>query len=402
MTLGYPESELHQLDVLTFVAPSQHEVTIEAMARVFEHGENWVEISLIDKDGNQRPYFFSARLHSVSDAPSLLTIGIDLTDQKAAEQERQTLQQQLLQSQKLESLGLLAGGISHDFNNLLTTIIGYSNLLLEYKEVDQDFVGPLGEIHRAGERAAELTGQLLAFSRHQELRPQVVDLREIVKQLQPMLDRLLEETITLNVLTPDQVPPINADTGQLEQIIINLVVNARDAMPDGGRITLTIEHTDTLPHHLVENDRRPEGIVKLTVEDNGTGIDDNMKQKIFEPFFTTKEIGKGTGSACPPSTASFTSQVGGSMSKASRDKAVDLWCISRSRTVPSIPITQRLSTLTRYSKVRKPSCSSKTMPLSASSAPACSSAMAIASFLQRPARKRWSNSIIITAESGSC
>ncbi len=220
----------------------------------------------------------------------------DITARKQAEQEKQSLQSKLVQSQKMESIGKLAGGVAHDFNNLLSSIIGYGELAL-MKTPDDYLVKEYIElILEAGEKAAALTRQLLAFSRKQVLEMKVVSINTVIENMLNMLGRIIGEDIALelNVKTPGK--RILGDSGQLEQVLMNLVINARDAMPDGGR--LTIETTDAEVDEKSAKDH--EGVkdghyVVLTVSDTGVGISKKVQKRIFEPFFTTKGLGKGTG-----------------------------------------------------------------------------------------------------------
>ena len=212
--------------------------------------------------------------------------------------ERKHLETQLRQAQKMESVGQLAGGIAHDFNNLLTVINGTAELALEQLNAADtvQLEDDLQEIRRAGERAAGLTRQLLAFSRKQIVQPQVLDVNTVVTQLGAMLRRLLGEDVQL-VIVPSSYPAVvKIDRGQLEQVVANLSVNARDAMPHGG--TLTIETTLVAAQALLAgngNNVKAESYVALTVRDTGTGMDDETRRRMFEPFFTTKGAGKGTG-----------------------------------------------------------------------------------------------------------
>ena len=209
---------------------------------------------------------------------------------------RKLLERQFLQAQKMEAVGRLAGGIAHDFNNLLTVINGYSGLLLERLDPQSDDHKSIQEIQKAGERAASLTRQLLAFSRKQILAPQVTDLNAIVSDIEKMLRRLIGEDVEfLTVLRPN-LGKVKVDTGQIEQVLTNLVVNARDAMPQGGRITIETADVEldaayVQTHHAVT----PGRYVMLAVSDTGHGMDAETQSHIFEPFFTTKEAGKGTG-----------------------------------------------------------------------------------------------------------
>jgi PAS domain S-box-containing protein len=208
---------------------------------------------------------------------------------------RKRLEEQLLHSQKLEAVGRLAGGVAHDFNNLLASILGYSELLLE-RDVGQSVRRAAEEIRRSAVRGAALTRQLLAFSRRQELRLEPLELNRVLVELQDMLSRLLGERIGLVYAIDEGLWSLRGDTGQLQQVVVNLVVNARDAMEDGGRITIST-HNVTLTTELL---RRGEAVsagdwVVLTVTDDGVGMSEATLERIFEPFFTTKEPGKGTG-----------------------------------------------------------------------------------------------------------
>ncbi len=210
--------------------------------------------------------------------------------------QRKALEQQLLQSQKMEAIGQLAGGIAHDFNNLLTVITGRSSLALELTSLDRETRHDLELITRTAERAAALTRQLLAFSRKQVLQPRPVDLNALVQNVVPILRRLIGEHIEL-IITPSVEPGrVMADPGQLDQVIVNLVVNSRDAMPEGGMVHIAVERLrvpDVVRH---AQGHVPAGEYStLTVQDSGCGLDEATLRRIFEPFFTTKEVGKGTG-----------------------------------------------------------------------------------------------------------
>jgi signal transduction histidine kinase len=183
----------------------------------------------------------------------------------------------------MEAVGTLAGGIAHDFHNLLNVISGYSRVALADAQAEDraSTVNDLTQVIGAAERASKLTNQLLAFSRKQVLQPTTLDLGEVVESIAPMFERVLGRHVELRVVRGDDLPPIVADRGQLEQVLMNLIVNARDAMPAGGVITVTTS---------VEA-----GSVSLTVSDTGEGMTDEVRERVFEPFFTTKEVGKGTG-----------------------------------------------------------------------------------------------------------
>lgn len=207
-----------------------------------------------------------------------------------------TLEAQFVQSQKMQAIGQLAGGVAHDFNNLLTAISGHCDLLmLRHDKGDPDFAD-LDQISQNANRAASLVGQLLAFSRKQTLKPQVIDLRDTLSDMTHLLNRLVGEKVLLTLEHDSELRSIRADKRQLEQVLMNLVVNARDAMPGGGEIKIETENL-----HLIQDMPRdrvtvPKGdYVAVKVSDEGTGIAANELGKIFEPFFTTKRVGEGTG-----------------------------------------------------------------------------------------------------------
>ncbi len=209
---------------------------------------------------------------------------------------RKHLEEQLRQAQKMEAVGLLAGGIAHDFNNLLTAITGYSSLALMKMPKEHPLRKNIEEIKGASERAAALTSQLLAFSRKQVLKPSVLNLGQVVADIEGLLRRITRENVQLVLEAAPGLGNVSADRGQIEQVVINLAINARDAMPDGGRLLIRTEN-------VREDDNRSPGQfpagpgpwVKLSVSDSGHGMDTATQQRIFEPFFTTKAVGKGTG-----------------------------------------------------------------------------------------------------------
>jgi signal transduction histidine kinase len=215
----------------------------------------------------------------------------------AARQEHRQVAAQLRQSQKMEAIGHLAGGVAHDFNNLLTAILAYSESLLHQLPLESPLRGEVAEIKKAGERASTLTRQLLAFGRRQVLKPQIVDLNAIVTNVEQLLRRVIGEHIELRTtLTPD-LGTVRVDTTQIEHVMLNLAVNARDAMPDGGMLSIrtgNIELDDTHAH-LQGTPLGPGRYVMLRVSDTGIGMSEETQARAFEPFFTTKEVGKGSG-----------------------------------------------------------------------------------------------------------
>jgi two-component system, cell cycle sensor histidine kinase and response regulator CckA len=209
---------------------------------------------------------------------------------------RHLLDERLVQSEKIESLGRLAGGVAHDFNNLLTAILGYTELLISSREPADPALTDLIEIQKAGKRAAALTQQLLAFSRKQVLMPKEIDLNQTVKDLSGMLTRVIREDIRLTCDTAPAPAVVRIDPSQIEQVILNLVLNARDAMPSGGQIRIEVATGQTPPPVLAGPAAgRADQFVRVRVADTGVGIQPEIRAHLFEPFFTTKEFGKGSG-----------------------------------------------------------------------------------------------------------
>ena len=244
------------------------------------------------KDGSVREVNISkCALHSGGKLSGIVSIISDSTDRKR-------LEAQYRQAQKMEAVGQLAGGVAHDFNNLLTVIISYSQMLLADIEEESSARADVHEIKRAAERAALLTKQLLAFSRQQVLRPQILDLNLVIGELEQMLRRLLREDINIVLTLDEQLGAVAADPGQIEQIVMNLVVNARDAMPEGGRLSIeTANVRFDSPYQVRASEAQLEAgaYVVIAVSDNGAGMSPQVQARIFEPFFTTKRMHEGTG-----------------------------------------------------------------------------------------------------------
>jgi PAS domain S-box-containing protein len=255
------------------------------------------DLELITKSGGRAAVEISSRaILKDGQAVGVQGIARDITDRQRMENDLRTSQAQLQQSQRLEAVGQLAGGVAHDFNNLLTAIIGYSDFALRKMRANNPIRRDIEEIKKAANRAATLTRQLLAFSRKQILKPEVLDLNLVVGDMHKMLERLIGEDIDLVTTLGSDTDPVKADRGQLEQIIMNLVVNARDAMPFGGSVT--IETANVLFDKAYTSEHvpvKPGKYAMLAVSDTGLGMDANTQLHIFEPFFTTKELGKGTG-----------------------------------------------------------------------------------------------------------
>jgi PAS domain S-box-containing protein len=219
----------------------------------------------------------------------------DITERKQAEEEKTKLQSQLLQAQKLESVGQLAGGVAHDFNNLLTVINGYGDLLLRRLKEGDPLREPVAEIRRAGEQGAALTKQLLVFSREQMIEPKPLDVNDLIKESQVMLERLVGEDIQVETILDPSLGFVMSDPGRLHQILMNLAANARDAMPSGGNFTIKTLDVNLGGAKAESLGLTPGRFVRLQLSDTGSGIPKEILERIFDPFFTTKGQGKGTG-----------------------------------------------------------------------------------------------------------
>lgn len=265
--------------------------TVRALLDRIHSGEIVTEPTEIRiwNDVGQRPVPCQMYARLFSDKRSISVHFLDLSQQK-------NLENQFIQSQKMQAVGQLAGGIAHDFNNLLTAIIGFCDLLLlRHKPGDPSF-GDIQQIKQNSNRAANLVRQLLAFSRQQTLRPQVQDVTDILTEVAHLLRRLIGVNIELNLVHGQHLGMVKVDSGQMEQVLVNMAVNARDAMPDGGALTIATSAFHNAQPHTFGQDIMPVGDwIRIDITDTGTGIPPEILNRIFEPFFTTKDVGKGTG-----------------------------------------------------------------------------------------------------------
>jgi PAS domain S-box-containing protein len=296
--MGYSEEEVLGRYVWDFIVEEASSELVKAKLEGKLPPGQALERTYRRKDGTTFPALIQDRLLRDDEGRmrGIRSTIQDITELKRAEEQMNTLQEQLRQSQKMEAVGQLAGGIAHDFNNLLTVIKGYSQLsFFELKE-DSPLRGNIEEIQKASQRASDLTRQLLAFSRRQILEFMVFDLNTIIRDLDKMLHRIIGEDIELVYLLSDNLGKIKTDPGQIEQVILNLAVNARDAMPSGGKLTIETANVVLNESYACSHaDVKPGPYVTLSVTDTGFGMLQEVKEHIFEPFFTTKEKGMGTG-----------------------------------------------------------------------------------------------------------
>lgn len=285
---GYSNEELGSLNVLDLFRKDR-DLMHGALQDLFATGKVTLEARLTTKNGSQVPFFVTGFRMVTGDKRYLVAVGIDVS-------ERKRLEEQLRQAQKMESIGTLAGGIAHDFNNILTAIIGYGSLLeMKMKEGD-----PLRynveQVLSSANRAASLTQGLLAYSRKQILNPQPVSVNAIIQKVGLLLSRLIGENIELKIMLTNDGVTVLADAGQIEQMLMNLATNARDAMSAGGYLFIETERIEFSEESAKVHEFGKHGPYALiTVTDSGMGMDEKTRQRIFEPFFTTKEVGQGTG-----------------------------------------------------------------------------------------------------------
>ena len=290
--LGYAPEELVGREMLDLVHGDDAGATLAVFAEGVATGKGgrFLDLRFRHKDGTYR--ILEAIGRYLLDDPVVRGVVINARDVT----ERRSLERQLLQAQKMEAVGRLAGGIAHDFNNVLTAIFGYVGLLLDGLPTLSPLRPDLEEIRKAADRAAGLTRQLLAFSRKQVLNMRVLDLNELMTDLEGLLRRLLGEDIEVVTKLEPALGAVQADAGQLEQVVVNLAVNSRDAMPEGGRLTIATQNVELDELYAQEHiPVRPGSYVMLALTDTGTGMSVETMSHMFEPFFTTKEAGKGTG-----------------------------------------------------------------------------------------------------------
>ena len=294
--LGYGVGEIAGRHVTDWHAPESEGAVLQAIEDVMTKGRASIEAHLLTKDGRSVPFLLTGIRFEAQGQLYLMGIGIDITERKRAEAETEKLQNQLTQAQKMESVGRLAGGVAHDFNNMLGVILGYSEIALNKVAADQPIYSALQGIQQAAQRSADLTRQLLTFARKQTVAPKVLDLNDTVASMLNMLRRLIGENIDLVWLPDESLGAIKMDCTQIDQILANLCVNARDAIGDTGRIAIETGNVVFDAAYCASHAGfAPGEYVLLMLSDNGCGMDRETISHLFEPFFTTKEIGKGAG-----------------------------------------------------------------------------------------------------------
>jgi two-component system, cell cycle sensor histidine kinase and response regulator CckA len=285
---GYTPADLIGKPFQTIVHPDDVGPITASFGQTLAGSTRKGEYRMFDKAGQLRYIRTSSRVQVRDGRPvSVSGVLIDNTEQRRT-------QEQLKAAGRLEAVGRLAGGVAHDFNNLLVAINGFAELALSEAPEGSGLHADLSEIIKAGHRAAALTAQLLAFSRRQVLHPDSVCLNDVAMSMEPMLRRLIGEDVNLVIECEPNLPHVRIDTGHLEQVVMNLVVNARDAMPDGGTLRVATSSRD-FPKHELPDGLSPASIAVLAVSDTGEGMDEATQAQIFEPFFTTKPLGQGTG-----------------------------------------------------------------------------------------------------------
>ena len=286
---GYSAEEITAMSPLDFFTEDDRALLEERIGKVFETGAAEADAAFLSKDGRRTPHYLVGVRFVLDGVPCCISMGIDIT-------ERKHLEAQLLHAQKMEAVGTLAGGVAHDFNNILNVIMGYGAMVMGTLATDSQSRKNMNEVLLAADRAAGLTKRLLVFSRKQVVEVKSVNLNELILGLQKMLVRIIRESIDFHLDLVDRPLIVQADAGQIEQVLINLAANARDAMLEGGRLTIGTGLEDVDEKYVAAYGYgKPGRYALITVADTGQGIDAETQKKIFEPFFTTKGIGEGTG-----------------------------------------------------------------------------------------------------------
>lgn len=295
--LGYSKEELLEKNFSEIIKPAYQQKVVDAYKNAASGENSECEVILLTKQGEEQ--IFWLKLNPLKEEGKIVGvhgIGRDITEWRQAEQNLRATEEKLLQAQKMESIGRMAGGIAHDFNNMLTVINGRCSKLLQKMTPNDPFRKDVQDILNAGLHAANITNQLLTFSRKKEGHPTIVDVNKVIENMREMLQHLLGENIEMKTYLHAKPATVKIDSTQLEQVIMNLGVNARDAMPGGGKLTITtntIAFNDNDKNHYI--DLKPGKYVQIVVSDTGIGIDKNTLSHIFEPFFTTKDMTQGSG-----------------------------------------------------------------------------------------------------------
>ncbi len=298
---GYDREAMIGMDLIDLMPEKYRERHLHGLAHFLETGRSKVQGKILELEGMRKngevfPIELMVSSFKVGLVTSFTGTIRDITQRKRAKKEKELIERQLNQSQKLEAVGRLGGGVAHDFNNILTSIRGNAELALDDMKADDPLSARFEEIIASVEHASKLTRQLLLFSRNQPFEPAPLNINTTIENLMKMLERLISENIEITTALDEEVWTIEADQVNIEQVVINLAVNARDAMGDGGRLKIKTENVIIGEEEAAKTpNARACRAVCLTIKDNGTGMDPNTVSRIFEPFFTTKEAGKGSG-----------------------------------------------------------------------------------------------------------
>ena len=289
---GYKDTEAVGKPISILVPPDRQDEVSQFLERI-RRGEHVEHYETVRRKKDGREIDISLTISPIKNAEGGIigasTIARDITEQKS-------LQRQLLQAQKMEAVGTLAGGIAHDFNNLLTVVLGFSELLLIGKDERDPSYADLQKIHQAARSGADLVQRILAFGRKTEITPRPLNLNHEIEQVKKLLDRTIPKMIEIELLLSDELAMVNADPVQIEQVLMNLAVNAKDAMPDGGKLTIETKNVALDEEYCrMHLGSKPGDYVLLSVSDTGHGMDKETLKHIFEPFYTTKGVGRGTG-----------------------------------------------------------------------------------------------------------